>query len=332
MRVALGACGRQPEPRSAGGAHTIDHREVAELERIDAPFLVDHRVAVEAGGNDVVGRGAGQEVAGDLPNRELVERHVVVERTNHPVSIRPDRPLTILLVAVCVGVAGEIEPATGPPLAVSWAGEQAIDEAFVGVGRFVGEKRGEFGRRRRQTDEVEMHPAAERGPVGLRRWGKPFFAESGPHEAIDPVSRPAVVLSLGHSRPLGLHKGPVRPIVGPRRDPRREDPLLILGELHLGVRRRHHEIRIGTRDPGDHFAVIGMPWHDRPRAAVELRTSRLADIEPQAGLLVVFVGAVALETAVGEDRPYFAGEVGPLGKAGPADWQQGGGGEQHPQA
>jgi hypothetical protein len=47
---------------------------------------------------------------------------------------------------------------------------------------------------------------------------------------------------------------------------------------------------------------------------------------------VVFVGAVALETAVGEDRPYFAGEVGPLGKAGPADWQEGDGGEQHPQA
>ena len=75
-----------------------------------------------------------------------------------------------------------------------------------------------------------------------------------------------------------------------------------------------------------------MPRHNRPRATVEFRKRRLADVEPQPGLPVVLVGAVALETAVGEDRPHVAGEVGALGEAGPADWQQGGGGEQHPQA
>ena len=98
------------------------------------------------------------------------------------------------------------------------------------------------------------------------------------------------------------------------------------------MRRGHYEVGIGARDPGDQFTVVWVPWHDRPRAAVELRKSHLADVEPQAGLLVVLVGAVALETAVGEERPHFTGEVGSLGEAGPADWQEGDGGEQHPQA
>ena len=197
VRVALGARRRQPEPGGAGGAHAIDHREIAELEWVDAPFLVDHGVAVEAGGDDVVGHSVGQEITGDLPDRECVERHVVVERLNHPVAIRPDRPLAILLVAVRVGVAGEIEPAAGPPLAIPRAGKQAVDEAFVGVRRVGGEEGVEFGRRGRQADEVEMDTTAERGPVGLGRRGNPLLVQSGPHEAIDLVACPAVVLSLG---------------------------------------------------------------------------------------------------------------------------------------
>ena len=46
----------------------------------------------------------------------------------------------VLLVAVAVGVAGEVEPGTRPALAVVRRGEQAIDDALVGVGRGVGEK------------------------------------------------------------------------------------------------------------------------------------------------------------------------------------------------
>ena len=51
VRVALGAADRQAEPDGAGGADAVDHGVEAELQRVDAAFLVEHRVAVKAGGD-----------------------------------------------------------------------------------------------------------------------------------------------------------------------------------------------------------------------------------------------------------------------------------------
>ena len=52
--VALGALDGQAEDALADGVHAIEHRLHAELLGIDAAFLVDHRVAQEAGRDDLV--------------------------------------------------------------------------------------------------------------------------------------------------------------------------------------------------------------------------------------------------------------------------------------
>src|SRR5262249_54992661 len=49
VRVASGAADREAEPDGAGRVRAIDDRVVAEFERVDAAFLVEHRVPVEAG-------------------------------------------------------------------------------------------------------------------------------------------------------------------------------------------------------------------------------------------------------------------------------------------
>ena len=67
----------------------INHGVEAVLQRIDAAFLVDHRVAVESGGDDLIGGGVGKEVPGELLDGELIERHVGVERIDHPIAPRP---------------------------------------------------------------------------------------------------------------------------------------------------------------------------------------------------------------------------------------------------
>ena len=54
VAVALGALDRQPEDALADRVHAVEHRLHAELLGIDAPFLVDHRVAQEAGGHELV--------------------------------------------------------------------------------------------------------------------------------------------------------------------------------------------------------------------------------------------------------------------------------------
>ena len=112
--VALGALDRQAEDALADGVHPVEHRLHAELLGVDAALLVDHRVAEEAGGDDLVLRRVRQQVAGDLLDDELVVRQVAVERVDDPVAVEPDLPRLVLLVAVGVGVAGRVEPDAGP--------------------------------------------------------------------------------------------------------------------------------------------------------------------------------------------------------------------------
>ena len=50
--VALGALDGQAQDALADGVHAVEHGLHAELLGIDAAFLVDHRVAQEAGGDD----------------------------------------------------------------------------------------------------------------------------------------------------------------------------------------------------------------------------------------------------------------------------------------
>ena len=93
--------------------------------------------AVVAGGDALPHRRIRQQVAGELLDRELVERQVVVERLDHVVAVRRDAVLLVAVVADGVGEAHEVEPPAGHPLAVGGRGEQLVDELLVGVGPIV---------------------------------------------------------------------------------------------------------------------------------------------------------------------------------------------------
>ena len=310
MGVALGAGRGQAEPGCACGAHPIDHRQIPKLKRVDAAFLVDHRVAMEAGGDDVIDRRFRQHVAGDLPNRKRVEGHVVVERPDHPVAVGPDLAGPILLVAVGIGIAGKIQPAAGPPLTIPGAGKQPINEPLIGVFRSVRQKGLELLRRRRQAHEIERHPPAERRPVCLARRREPLGLEPRKHKAVDGVLHPGIILHCWRLRPLRWLKRPVRGIRRARRDPLCEDPLLMIAEHDLCVGRGHHKIRIGARDSRDHLALVDIAGHNRSCATVEFGNGGLTQIESEPRFLVLVVWPVALETAVGKHRPHVPVEVG----------------------
>ncbi len=134
VRVTLRTGGGHPQPGGAGRAHAIDHRQVAKLQRIDAALFIDHRVAMKTGGNDVVDGRLRQHVTGNLANGEGIKGHVVIEGPNHPVSVGPDLPGAILLITVGIGVAGQVEPAAGPALAIPGARQQPIHQPLVGIG------------------------------------------------------------------------------------------------------------------------------------------------------------------------------------------------------
>ena len=74
--VALRAGDRGSEPDGAGRVDAIDEGLPARFLDVDAPFLVEQRVAMEPRRDALCGRGVRQHVAGELLGRELIERHV----------------------------------------------------------------------------------------------------------------------------------------------------------------------------------------------------------------------------------------------------------------
>ena len=148
VAVAARAAHGQAHPGGGRGFDAVDHVFDQILFGNRAALEVDHVVAIETGGDLVVRGGVGQQVAGELLDREAVERHVVVEGADHPVAPGPHVAMAVDVIAVGVGVAGEVEPLHGHALAVVRRGEQAVDLLLVGVGRFVGEEGVDFVRSR----------------------------------------------------------------------------------------------------------------------------------------------------------------------------------------
>jgi hypothetical protein len=88
--VALGARDGEAEKGGAVGVDTVEHGLDAELLGVDATLLVDLGVAIEAGGDALGDRCVGEEVAGELFDRELIVGQVAIEGGDDPVAIFPN--------------------------------------------------------------------------------------------------------------------------------------------------------------------------------------------------------------------------------------------------
>jgi hypothetical protein len=86
-------------------------------------------------------RAIGQQIPGELLDREPVERHVPVERVDDPIPVRPDLSVIVEVEAVGVGVTGRIQPIARPVLAVCGGRQQTVDGLLISVGRLVVDER-----------------------------------------------------------------------------------------------------------------------------------------------------------------------------------------------
>ena len=150
VRVALGALRREPQHRLAQAVDAVEHLDHPEFLRDDRSLLVYHAVAEEAGGHDLLLRRVGQKVASDLLHHELVVGHVAVDRGDDPVTPGPHLATKVLLVTVCVGVAGEVEPVPRPLLTESFARKERVNCLLVAAAPEGGDLLG----RRRQANEI----------------------------------------------------------------------------------------------------------------------------------------------------------------------------------
>ena len=115
--VALGTAERAAKPGRRHAPHPLGAvlREI--LLRLRAPLAGHHVEPVVARRHELLGRRIRQQVAGQLLAGELVERLVRVERADHVVAVGKDPLVLVAMEADGVGVAGDVEPPHGHPLA-----------------------------------------------------------------------------------------------------------------------------------------------------------------------------------------------------------------------
>ena len=128
MVVALGAVGGQAEIDPAHRLHAVGGVVGEVLFDDGAAFIGRGVAALEAGGDALVFGRVGEQVAGEVLERKLVEGLIAVERLHDPVAVRPHLAIGVEVQAVRVGVAGGVEPVAGAVFAVGRQGHQLIDE------------------------------------------------------------------------------------------------------------------------------------------------------------------------------------------------------------
>ncbi len=136
--VTAGAPESEPEKGGTGRGYPIYNRFHAILLEVDTTLIVAGRIAMKAGGDQLVDAWIRQHVARDLLDHELIERHVTVQSVDHPVAVLPHLAWCIDGVTVGIGVARHVEPVAAPSLAVVRRSEQPVDDAFVGVRARIG--------------------------------------------------------------------------------------------------------------------------------------------------------------------------------------------------
>ena len=147
-----------------------------------------------------------------------------------------------------VGVARRVEPRHRHALSVVRRLQERVDAPFVRVGRAIGEKRVEFGRRRRQAGEVVGDPSQQRRLVGLWRRLEPLTFQPREDESIDRIPHPVV---LGDRWRIGTDRrrvGPMRVPVGAFVNPSSQQLDLARRQRVTRVRRRHVLLRVGIGD------------------------------------------------------------------------------------
>ena len=182
--VTAGTAQCEAHPDRAHCLHTID-------DVLSAPFLiespalgVDAMVTIEPGRKHLALGGVRQQVASKLLHGELIVRHVVVERLNHPVAPRPLAVFEIVVVAVTVPVPRAVEPPDGHPFAKTRRLQQPVDHPPVGTGGIIIQKSIHLERRGRQPGQINRHPSHQRFTRSRSLWCQTRLGHSFEDEAI----------------------------------------------------------------------------------------------------------------------------------------------------
>ena len=251
---------------------------------LDAPPFVGLAVQpVERRREALVARRARYEVARDLLHDEPVPAEVAVEGADDPVAPGRHVAVHVRLIAVGVGVAGQVEPTACHPLAVAGRSQEPVHDALVAAGRAVAEEGVDLVQARREPGQVQAEPANQGFARSLRLRTQSLALEPGQDEVVDPAPRPVSLLDRGRLRGSHRNETPVRPVLGASLDPAADERDLVLRHGEVTPGRRHPHGRIGRSQPAQDFAARSITRLDHPQRA--LAAGQAPDLEVEIDLL-----------------------------------------------
>ena len=116
--VTLGAAHGAAEPRGGNGANPLGtvFRQILLILR--ATLAGHHVQPIVTGGDELLRRGIGQQIARQLLDGELVEALVPIEGIDHVVAVRKDALILIAMKSNGIGEPRNIQPPHGHALSV----------------------------------------------------------------------------------------------------------------------------------------------------------------------------------------------------------------------
>ena len=290
--VAARAAQSEPQPNVRRGLRAVRNILHAELLRHNAAFRAGPVIPVKRRGDALVQSGIRQQVAGNLLNGELIERHVLLERFNHPIAPAPHIARAIGLIAVCIRVPGRLHPTKSHALGIARRRQQTVDRLLVSIRGVVVEERLYIFRGRRQTGEIQGHAPDQPGPVSLNRGLQPFHLQPRQNEPIDGIPGPLCKFHFRQRRAHGCNERPMRlPLRALLNPPANHIDIRLDQFVVARIGRRHACRFVGGVDPLIQLTLGGIAWDNHAnRAALH--------IETQLGLAIRRVGTVARKTLV----------------------------------
>ena len=183
----------ESHPNSRGGLDPVGHILDEEFFRDDPALVVDSMIAIESCRKPLVVSWIRKQVARELLDRKLVERHVLIQGLDDPVAPRPLCFSNVALVATGIGIARRIEPGQCHALAIGRRSEESIDHFLASRRGCVSEEIVDFRRSGRQAGEVEGHAADPSLIRGGRRRRQVLSLKPSCDEGINIAPRPLLI-------------------------------------------------------------------------------------------------------------------------------------------
>ena len=302
--VAAGALRGESQPGRAEGSDAVADVFDPVLFVDDAALAVDYMIAAKTGGEALLGGGVGEEISCELFGEELAVGNVLIKGVDDPFAPAPHITQGVVVEAVSVGVAGDVQPFEGLAFAVVGGCQEALYGAGVSgfpMGGDVAEEGVPLRGGRGYTDEVQAGAAQPCLRGGLRRGLQPLLLQSRQNEAIERLPDPGGVLDGWKGRPFWRNKSPVSFVGRPLGDPAFDQLDLFWGNGAIGLGGRHQVVAFVGCQAFDEFAVLRLSW-DNCGVAAEIPSGPFTFIEAEFGLAMAGVHPMAVKTVLGEDR------------------------------